>query len=440
MDKFLWGVATSAPQVEGAAAEDGKGPSIWDVFAQTPGKIGDGSTPAIACDTYHRYKEDIALAKQIGVNSFRFSFAWPRILPEGTGKINQKGIDFYKRFVDELLRNDIVPNATVYHWDLPYELEKKGGWCNREIMNWYGEYASVLFREFGDVIPLWSTINEPIATYVGYGQGVFAPGRKGEASGRAANHHILLAHGEGIRRFREENLKNADIGIVIDIWNHHPLRKDHEDDIALAELENEKTYRSYLNPIFRGKYSAALIKYMEENNCMPEICDGDFDLISQPIDFFGLNCYNRVLDCCDSSLIKEYKRQNGGNFQDNGNEFYPKAVYDAIHILNDEYHIGIPILITENGCPGINETVVNGRVDDSSRIQYVKGFLEWIEKARKEGADVRGYYLWSLLDNWEWNAGYSMKYGIVHTDFSSGERTLKKSALWYRDYILQSKG
>lgn len=433
--KFLWGVATSAPQIEGAAEEDGKGASIWDTYASVPGHIKDGSTPAVTCDTYHRYKEDIALAKEIGVNSFRFSFSWSRILPDGMGTVNQKGIDFYKRFVEELNKNDLIPNATIYHWDLPQALEERGGWGNREIVSWYGEYAARLFREFGDVIPLWSTINEPIATYAGYALGWFAPGHQNERLGRMANHHVLLAHGEGIKRFREENRTAAQIGIVVDIWQHHPLRPEHAGDIRKAELENEKSYRSYLGPLLKGEYSKPLLQYMEQHNCMPEIRDGDLEHISQPLDYFGLNCYNRILDCCEEGMVQAHKQQNGGNYMDNGNEYYPKAVYDAIWILKKEYGLKVPIIVTENGCPGLDEKPEGGCVEDEQRITYIKGFLQWIQRAKKEGADIRGYYLWSLLDNWEWNAGFTMRYGIVHTDFETGERRMKRSAYWYKEQI-----
>ena len=437
---FLWGVATSAAQVEGAASEDGRGPSIWDIFAKAPGAIHGGTTPEIACDTYHRYPQDIAMAKKLGVDSFRFSISWSRVLPEGKGAINPKGLDFYKRFIDELLQNDIVPNATVYHWDLPYELERMGGWCNREIVNWYGEYASLLFRELGDVVPIWSTINEPIATYVGYALGWFAPGRKSEREGRIANHNLLLAHGEGVRRFRQENIKNSKVGIVVDMWNHHPLRPDHQGDIALAELENEKTYRSYLNPIFKGEYSPALLKYMEENNCMPEILPGDLKQINEPLDYFGLNCYNRVLDCCEPELVKKEKEVKGGNYLDNGKEFYPKAIYDAIHILNDKYKIGIPIYVTENGTFNCSEEICeDGRIHDQQRIQYLEGFLSWIQKAIDEGADIRGYYLWSLLDNWEWCGGFNARYGLIHNDAQSQQRIWKDSAYWYQKFIADSR-
>lgn len=438
---FLFGVATSAPQVEGAALEDGKGLSIWDTFARIPGSIADNTIPDVSCDMYHRYKEDFQLMKELNIESYRFSFSWSRILPEGKGRVNQKGLDYYKRLIDELNRLNIIPNATLYHWDLPYELEREGGWLNRDVVKWYGEYASLLFREFGSSIPMWATINEPIATYVGYGQGRFAPGKRGEAFGRQANHHILLAHGEGVKRFREENIKDSQIGIVVDIWNHHPFRTDNKEDIALAELENEKSYRSYLNPIFKGAYTEELLTYMKQNNCIPVMEEGDMEKIAVPMDFFGLNCYNRVVDCSDSSVMKkEEQKYTGGNFMDNGSEYYPKAVYDAIHILKEDYGVNIPIYITENGTYNCNEEVTaDKKVHDTDRIAYIKGFLQWISKAIEEGADIRGYYTWSLLDNWEWSRGYTYRFGLVYTDFETQERICKDSALWYRDFIHKMK-
>jgi beta-glucosidase len=436
---FLFGVATSAAQLEGAAQEDGRGLSIWDAFSRIPNTIADNSTPEIACDMYHSYPEDLALAKELNIESFRFSFSWSRIMPEGKGHVNQKGLDYYKRFIDGILHKGIVPNATVYHWDLPYELERIGGWLNRDIVNWYGEFASLLYREFGDSVPLWATFNEPIATYVGYALGVFAPGKKLEKYGRQANHHLLMAHGEGIKRFRQEGLQNSKAGIVVDIWNHHPLRKDSPEDIALAELENEKTYRSYLHPIFNGKYSDELLQYMEQNDCMPKVKPEDMKLINQPLDFFGLNCYNRVLECTDLSLINKEKNQ-GGNYLDNGKEFYPKAVYEAIQILDKEFKIGIPIYITENGTDNCNEIVQeDGRIHDAQRIEYMEGFLYWIHKAMEEGADIRGYYAWSLLDNWEWCGGFKSRFGLIRTDFDTQKRICKDSGFWYRD-LIQNRG
>lgn len=438
---FIWGVATSATQVEGAADIDGRGRSIWDVFAGKGGNIADDSKPNIACDMYHKWPEDIELIKKLGVDSYRFSFSWSRIFPDGLGKVNQKGVDFYKRMIDDLHKNNIIPNATLYHWDLPYALEELGGWLNRDIVGWFGDYASFLFREFGDAIPMWTTVNEPIATYVGYAEGIFAPGLKSEHFGRQANHHILLAHGEGVQRFRQENLKNAQIGVVVDIWHHHPLRINHPQDIQLAELENEKAYRSFLNPIFKGTYTDALIKYMEKKQCMPKMQADDMKKISEPIDFFGLNCYNRVVDCADDMLLK--KEQNhvvGGNYMDNGTEYYPKSVYDALQILKTDYDVNVPVYITENGTYNCNEEPdEDGSVHDTQRIVYMEGFLKWISKAIEEGVDVRGYYAWSFMDNWEWCGGYTFRYGLIHNDFLTQKRTFKDSAYWYRDFITEMK-
>lgn len=436
---FLWGVATAAQQIEGAAAEDGRTPSIWDTFSAIPGKIAGGDTPALACDYYHRYPQHLALAKELGFDSFRFSFSWSRILPEGTGAVNQKGLDFYKRTVDEMLRLGLTPNATLYHWDLPQVLDDRGGFLNRDIAEWFGDYAAVLFKEFGDVIPLWSTFNEPIATYVGYAHGWFAPGRTGgEKDGRTANHHLLLAHGEAVRRFRESGAAGK-IGIVVDLWNHHPARPNHPEDIALAELENEKSYRSYLHPIFKGGYSPALTKWMEDNHYLPPILDGDFDKIRQPLDFFGLNCYNRVVDCADPTLTaRQHVEHAGGNFLDNGTEFYPQAIYDALHILKEQFGVDIPIYITENGTHNPDErTVENGRevIHDPVRIRYFQGFLEQLGKAMAEGIDVRGYYAWTLLDNFEWSAGYGTRFGMATAPVGGGDILLKDSACWWQEFL-----
>lgn len=433
---FLWGTATAAAQIEGAAQRDGKGLSIWDVFSRIPGKVTNGDTPEVACDHYDLYKEDVKLMKELGLKSYRFSVSWPRILPEGKGQINQKGIDFYKRLIDELLKNDIVPNMTLYHWDLPYELQNLGGWLNRDVAKWFGEYAEIIFREFGDTVPLFATINEPIATYVGYACGAFAPGLKLDRFGKTANHNILLAHGEGVSAFRAANLKNSGIGIVVDIWKRHPARPDNEEDVSIARRENEESYLSYLNPIFKGRYSDYLLAKMEREGTMPEIRDGDMEKISQPLDFFGCNCYNRVVVSAEQSEILRSIERNGGNFLERGVEFYPKCVYDAVKMLKEEFGLTIPIYITENGIHGENEEIgADGKIHDEYRIKYVEGFLKWVHKAIEEGIDIRGYYLWSLYDNFEWSAGYSYRFGIIHNNFETQKRTWKDSAYWYRDVI-----
>lgn len=436
---FLWGVATSAGQIEGAAFEDGRGASIWDTFARIPGKIRNGDLPEVACDHYHRYKEDVALMKSLGIRSYRFSFSWSRVIPDGVGVINEKGLDFYDRLIDELLKAGIVPNATLYHWDLPQGAEDRGGWLNRDCAEWFADYAELMFRKFSDRIPLFATVNEPIATYVGYGNGGFAPGKKLPKFGWQACHNLLLGHGKAVQRFRGVADKNSKVGIVVDIWHRHPARPDCDEDVALAEQGNEESYRFFLNPVFNGKYTDNIVKRLTEQNIMPYTEDRDFALISQKLDFFGLNCYNRVVVSSDAEVVQKVIRNDGGNFLDTGAEFYPKSIYDAIKILYDDYKIDIPIYITENGTYSETERLIDGELHDAQRIRYVQGFLQWLYKAIQEGADVRGYYLWSLLDNYEWTAGYDYKFGIVHNDFTTQKRTPKDSAQWYAN-VIKSNG
>ncbi len=436
---FLWGVATSAGQIEGAAFEDGRGASIWDTFARIPGKIRNGDLPEVACDHYHRYKEDVALMKSLGIRSYRFSFSWSRVIPDGVGVINEKGLDFYDRLIDELLKAGIVPNATLYHWDLPQGAEDRGGWLNRDCAEWFADYAELMFRKFSDRIPLFATVNEPIATYVGYGNGGFAPGKKLPKFGWQACHNLLLGHGKAVQRFRGVADKNSKVGIVVDIWHRHPARPDCDEDVALAEQGNEESYRFFLNPVFNGKYTDNIVKRLTEQNIMPYTEDRDFALISQKLDFFGLNCYNRVVVSSDAEAAQKVIRNDGGNFLDTGAEFYPKSIYDAIKILYDDYKIDIPIYITENGTYSETERLIDGELHDAQRIRYVQGFLQWLYKAIQEGADVRGYYLWSLLDNYEWTAGYDYKFGIVHNDFTTQKRTPKDSAQWYAN-VIKSNG
>lgn len=431
-ENFLWGVATSAGQIEGAASEDGRGLSIWDVFSKIPGKIVHGDTPEVACDHYHRYRDDVKLVKSLNLNTYRFSFSWSRILPNGLGPVNQKGLDFYDRLLDELLECDIIPNATLYHWDLPYALEELGGWLNRDSADWFADYAQLIFRKFGDRIPYFSTVNEPIAVYVGYATGAFAPGKRLDKFGKQASHHLLLAHGKALAAFRAQNIEKSKIGIVVDIWKRHPARRDNAEDIALARLGDEESFRFFLNPVFNGNYTDYILEKMEREGTMPDIVQGDMTLINGKLDFFGLNCYNRVVVSADENAVKREITHNGGNFMDNNSEFYPKAVYDALKLLKSEFHVDVPIFISENGTYFVDEKPgSDGTIHDSERIRYISGFLKEIHRAIEEGIDVRGYYLWSLMDNFEWTAGYDFKYGICHNDFATQKRTWKASAKWY---------
>ena len=432
---FIWGVSTSAGQVEGGAFEDGRSPSIWDEFAKKEGKIAHGDTPTVACDSYHRFFDrDISNLLNLGVDSYRMSISWSRVLPDGVGKLNDKGMDYYKRVFDTLNKNGITPNVTLYHWDLPQVLEEKGGWANRDSIEWFGEYAHKMFTAFGDVVPMWSTINEPIATYVGYALGAFAPGHTDEKLGNQARHNILVAHGKGVEAFRAVNPANSKIGVVIDIWKRHALT-DSPEDRALVIDQDERNWKFYCDPILAGRYSDYLLEHLEKEGTLMHMEPHDFELMSQPLDFFGLNVYNRVVVSHNQQAIADFTQ--GGNFMNNHAEYYPKAVYDAIHLLHDLYHINCPIYVTENGTYFEGDELVgpSGMIEDNDRIRYVRGFLEWLEKAVDEGFDVRGYYLWSLMDNFEWSGGYNYHFGIMSTDFNNGNTAWKKSAYFYRDFI-----
>lgn len=431
---FIWGLATSAGQVEGGAADDGRTPSIWDVFATKPGKIFNSETPAVACDSYHRFDRDVDMLKYIGVNSYRMSISWSRVLPDGTGKLNPKGVDYYRRCFEKLLENGITPNVTLYHWDLPQAIEDRGGWVNRDSIEWFGEYADKMFKCYGDIVPMWSTINEPIATYVGYALGGFAPGHTKEAWGNQARHNILVAHGKAVEAFRANNIKDSKIGVVIDIWKRFAIT-DSAEDAALVIDEDERNWKFYCDPILAGKYSDYIIDKLTKEGTLMEMKPSDFELTSLPIDFFGLNVYNRVPVSVNRQAQADFSQ--GGNFLNNKTEYYPEALYEAVKLLHDLYHIKVPIYITENGTYSIGNEAIgpDGIVEDNDRIKYVSGFLKSLERALADGYDIRGYYLWSLMDNFEWSAGSHFKFGVTQVDKDTMELKPKKSALFYRDYI-----
>lgn len=433
---FIWGVATAAQQIEGAHLEDGRGLSIWDAFSYIPGNIAGGGTPFTACDSYHKFDDDLKLLKELGVNSYRYSISWSRVLPEGKGKVNQKGLDYYKRITDKLLENSIMPNVTLYHWDLPYELERYGGWVNRDSANWFADYANVMFDALGDKVPMFATLNEPIATYVGYAQKGFAPGFAVEKYGKQACHNIMRAHGAAVQNFRSHNLKNSKIGVVVDIWNKVPLNKNDEADIAVAKRENENSHLLFLNGMLKGKYSDYMLEKMQKDGSLPEIKEGDMTEMCQPLDFWGMNVYSR--NVVSARILQDAQKeikQTGGNFLDNGQEYYPQAVYENVKLLREEFGLKIPVYITENGTFGINERETNGIIEDKMRIDYVKGFLKEIERANKDGLDIRGYYLWSIMDNFEWSAGYTFKFGLCSVDEKTFERKPKRSFYFYKDVI-----
>lgn len=391
----------------------------------------------VTCDQYHLYEKDVALMKDMGIKSYRFSFSWARILPDGTGEVNQAGLDYYRNLIHCLKENGIVPNATMYHWDLPYALQLMGGWGNRDIVKWFTNYANVLLDNFGEDIDIWVTFNEPIATYVGYGVGTFAPGLKDEKYARQALHNLLVSHGEAVKLFRSKQLKNAKIGIVVDIWRHYAGRPGDPEDEALVLQGNEIAgYGWFLHPLFLGGYSQELNEYMKEKDMVPNILEGDFETISEPIDFYGLNFYNGIIDNAEKMRQMAEQRAAGGNYQFKP-EQHPEAIHDVLHMLKEKYHVNVPIYVTENGYIQIDrgDKPKEAFLDDPERIEYISEVLRWVHKAIQDGIDVRGYYVWSIMDNFEWNAGFTMRYGLCYTDFSTLERIPKKSAGWYSRVI-----
>jgi len=436
---FRFGTATSAFQIEGGWDADGKSPSIWDTFGHTPGKVKDDIPGDIACDSYHRYGDDIALMRELGLDSYRMSLSWSRLIPDGTGRVNQAGVDYYNRVIDGLLEAGIDPNITLYHWDLPQALEDRGGWANRDVAEWYGEYAAVVFDRFGDRVQRWATINEPIAIWVGYGVGFFAPGHSDARAGRQAMHNALLAHGRGVQAFRAAG-SPGEVGIVLDVWKRHPAT-DSAADIALANEGDDDGFRFFLDALRGGGYSDRILRRLDATGTMPDIRDGDQELIEQPIDYLGLNVYSRVVVDSTKNTGEKFAQSDpfpGGNFLDNGQEFYPRAVLDALDLLRDDYGWKGPVHITENGMTD-GPSAASDPLQDDERIRYVEGFLEWISEAIRQGHDVRSYYLWSLMDNYEWSAGFSAKFGIAALDPVTLDRLPKKSALWYRDLVAGHK-
>ncbi|WP_019907310.1 GH1 family beta-glucosidase [Thermoanaerobacter indiensis] len=433
---FVWGTATSSYQIEGAVNEDGRTPSIWDTFSKTEGKTYKGHTGDVACDHYHRYKEDVEILKEIGVKAYRFSIAWPRIFPE-EGKYNPKGMDFYKKLIDELQKRDIVPAATIYHWDLPqWAYDKGGGWLNRESIKWYVEYATKLFEELGDAIPLWITHNEPwCSSILSYGIGEHAPGHKNYREALIAAHHILLSHGEAVKAFREMNIKGSKIGITLNLTPAYPASEKEEDKLA-AQYADGFSNRWFLDPIFKGNYPEDMVElYSKIIGEFDFIKEGDLETISVPIDFLGVNYYTRsIVKYDEDSMLKAENVPGPGKRTEMGWEISPESLYDLLKRLDREY-TKLPMYITENGAAFKDEVTEDGRVHDDERIEYIKEHLKAAAKFIGEGGNLKGYFVWSLMDNFEWAHGYSKRFGIVYVDYETQKRILKDSALWYKEVI-----
>ncbi len=431
--QFLWGAATASYQIEGAIREDGRGPSIWDDFAATPGKVFQGHTGTVAADHYHRLEEDVALMRQLGLGAYRFSVAWPRILPEGRGAVNQAGLDFYDRLVDTLLATNIQPFATLYHWDLPSPLQQTGGWVNRATAYAFAEYAEVVTRRLGDRVTNWITLNEPwCSAYLGYGVGVHAPGLRNRQAAIDAAHHLLLAHGLAVPRMRARLPSNAQVGITL-LLNQIEGADERAETLRDIGLAYEFSNGWFLDPIYRAHYPEQFFEHM--GLTPPPIRAGDLELIAAPLDFLGVNNYSRILvrgaqsqplaDRCESvSPIPN------ACYTDMGWEICPHGLRDLLVSVARDYPVG-KLYVTENGAAFPDAWDGGETVSDPRRVCYLHDYITACAEAIEQGAPLRGYFVWSLLDNFEWGEGYSKRFGIVYVDYPTQRRIIKQSGHWY---------
>jgi beta-glucosidase len=455
-DGFLWGTKTAAYQIEGAVDTDGRGPSIWDTFSHRSGTTRNGDTGDVACDHYHRMDEDLDLLARLGAGSYCFSIAWPRVQPAGSGPANQAGLDFYRRLVDGLLRRSITPVITLYHWDLPQPLEDAGGWVSRDTVGRFSEYAGIVAGALGDAVSMWITLNEPwCSAWLGYGTGEHAPGMRDHGKAAAASHHLLLAHGEALRVLRA-SIPGSKIGIGLNLQPIRPA-SDHDDDRAAARRVDGNLNRLFLDPLFRGEYPVDMIDhYSGLAPGFDVVADGDLAVISQPIDFLGVNFYMPTTVCAPTRraeardagywIPESDRRARVGDLNavqvlradlkrtQMGWEIEPGALTETLIRVRDEY-APLPLYVTENGAAFDDYLGPDGEVHDAERIHYIDGHLRAVLDAEAAGVDVRGYFVWSVLDNFEWAHGFSKRFGITWVDFPSGDRIPKASFWWYQRVV-----
>ncbi|MFN8076918.1 MAG: GH1 family beta-glucosidase [Kineosporiaceae bacterium] len=425
---FLWGAATSAYQVEGAADVDGRGPSVWDTFAARPGTIQDGSTGAVAADQYHRYADDIAIMRELGLRSYRFSVSWSRVLPSGEGKVNQKGLDYYRRLVDALRAADIAPVLTLWHWDTPEALEQRGGWASRATAYRFADYAGVVVDAVGDRLHTLLTLNEPkTVVQLGYVSGVHAPGRRDPVAAVSALHHLHLGHGLAVAAARASR-SGLRVGPCFNLAPVYTA-DDSDEAAGAAIVADTRENTLFLDPVLRGRYPAEAELALGRGALESVVRDGDLRAIAAPVDLVAVNYYNPVYVQGDGSQVHRHPVATPAEWL----EIYPQGLFDILLRVHRDYG-GPELMITENGRPDAPGTAGSPPADDA-RISYVRDHLAAAERAVRAGVRLSGYQLWSLLDNFEWATGYSQRFGIVHVDFDSQKRTPKKSALWYRDVI-----
>ncbi|MFF5566972.1 GH1 family beta-glucosidase [Streptomyces sp. NPDC012623] len=448
---FLWGTATAAYQIEGAAREDGRTPSIWDVYSHTPGRVRNGDTGDIATDHYHRWPEDIEIMSGLGVGAYRFSVSWPRVQPTGNGPASVKGLDFYRRLVDGLLEKGIQPVATLYHWDLPQELEDAGGWPERDTAYRFAEYAGLVADALGDRVATWTTLNEPwCSAFLGYASGVHAPGRTDAADSLRAAHHLNLGHGLAVTALRERLPAEAQVSVTLNLHHVRPLTPSERDADAVRRIDGTAN-RIFTGPMLDGAYPADLMEDTASVTDWSFVRDGDLALIHQPLDFLGVNYYSPTLVShhegpavhgSDGHGASEHSpwpgadhvafHQTPGSRTAMGWTIDPSGLYELLTRVQRE-HPGLPLMITENGAAFDDYAGPDGEVRDPERIAYLRDHLAAVHRAIEAGADIRGYFLWSLLDNFEWAYGYGRRFGMVYVDYASQRRTPKASAHWYAE-------
>ncbi|MFI1467174.1 GH1 family beta-glucosidase [Streptomyces wuyuanensis] len=446
---FTWGTATAAYQIEGAATLDGRTPSIWDTYSRTPGRVRNGDTGDVATDHYHRWREDVAIMADLGVGAYRFSLAWPRIQPTGRGPSVQKGLDFYRRLTDELLEKNIQPVATLYHWDLPQELEDAGGWPERATAERFAEYAGLAAEALGDRVRTWITLNEPwCSAFLGYASGVHAPGRTDPLAALRAAHHLNLGHGKAVQALRANLPADAQVSVTLNIHHVRP-RSGAAEDVDAARRIDALANRVFTGPMLQGAYPEDLLRDTASLTDWSFVKDGDLKEIAQPLDFLGVNYYTPTLVSGGAAETSHGSDGHGnsahspwpgaddvsfhlppGSTTAMGWAVDPTGLYDLLVRLKDDFP-QLPLMITENGAAFDDYVNPEGEVNDPDRIAYLQGHLAAVHRAIGAGADVRGYFLWSLLDNFEWGYGYSKRFGAVYVDYPTGKRIPKASARWY---------
>lgn len=433
-ETFVWGTATASYQIEGGAFEEGRGESIWDRFSRQPGKVFMQQNGEVACDHFHKYAEDVQLMADLGIQSYRFSFAWPRLFPE-EGKFNPEGLEFYKRLLDELEAKGITPSATIYHWDLPTWIQDKGGWTNRETVDHFVTYAKAVLEAFGDRIPNWITHNEPwCAAFLGYAIGVHAPGHTDWNEALIASHHLLLSHGRVVELYRSMGLK-GNIGITLNLTPTIPASDDPKDAEA-AKRSDGFSNRWFLDPIFKGDYPEDMLQlYRQKFGPLRFIKDGDLTVIRSQIDFLGINYYSRNAIAHDEEdfVFQASPTSETGKVTDMGWGIHPDYLYHLLKRIQSEY-TELPLFITENGA-AFPDQLNDGKVDDEDRIAYLQDHFAAAHRFIEEGGNLQGYYVWSLMDNYEWSFGYSKRFGIIYVDYETLERIPKQSYKWYQNVI-----